>query len=135
MGLLSAAFIAFQILYLFSNDKKKLDSLPIGIETILILIFIFYFFYEQLKLNTPMPLYKNYAFWIAIGILIYLSGTFFFYILVNHLPPQQIQPYWFVTYIFDIAKNIFLSIGILLFGNRLKDQLSKIKNVPYLDIN
>jgi hypothetical protein len=132
--LLSILFLVFQIVYLLNTQKKLIDSIPIGFEMILVLIYIFYFFYEQLKFNTNVPLYKNYVFWIALGILIYLSGTFFFYILANHLPPKQIQPYWFITYIFDIVKNIFFAIGVLVIAYTPKTIITNINNVPNLDL-
>ena len=42
--ILSVAFSIFQIVYFFTERFKRIDSIPIGIESILILIFIFYFF-------------------------------------------------------------------------------------------
>ncbi len=133
--ILSFSFFIFQIVYFFVAPRKLLDSAPVGVETILILIYIFYFFYEQLKFNTTSSIYNHSTFWIASGILIYLSGTFFFYILVNHLPPEQIQPYWFITYIFDIVKNLLLGIGMIIYATKWKIQTPIGKNVPYLDLN
>jgi hypothetical protein len=67
--------------------------------------------------------------------LVYLSGTFFFYILVNHMPSSKIQPYWFITYIFDILKNILFGIGLVINISRWKEQRQIPKNIPYLDLN
>jgi hypothetical protein len=132
---LSFSFFLFQIVYFFAAPRKLLDSAPIGVETILILVYIFYFFYEQLKINTTTTIYNHPTFWIATGILIYLSGTFFFYILVNHLPAHEIQPYWFITYIFDIVKNIMMAIGMIIFISKAKSQAHSPKKIPYLDLN
>ncbi len=63
---LSIGFFIFQAIYYF-NKRKTLDTIPIGIETILIIIFSFYFFYEQLK-ESVTPIYDQFFFWIAIGI-------------------------------------------------------------------
>lgn len=133
--LLSLLFIVFQTIYLFAEKRKLLDSVPIGVETILILVYIFYFFYEQLKIQSITPVYKKHIFWIALGILIYLSGTFFFYILINYLPLKEIQPYWFITYIFDIVKNILLAVSVLVFINNPKPVTKTFQNIPNLDFN
>lgn len=132
----SFAFIAFQLIYFWNTPRRILDSVPIGVESILVLIYIFYFFYSQLKGSAPaVSLYQQPIFWLATGILIYLSGTFFFYILVNHMQIAQIKQYWFVTYIFDIVKNIFFTIGVLAIIYSSKTTPSLHKNVPNLDFN
>jgi hypothetical protein len=133
--LLSIAFVVFQIVYFIVAPIKKMDSAPIAVETILILVFIFYFFFEQIKHVTSENIYSNPHFWIATGILIYLSGTFFFYILVNHLPAKQIQPYWYITYIFDLIKNLLITAGMLIFLSKSKSHSGIPKNIPYLDLN
>lgn len=130
---LSVLFVAFQVIYFFTGQKKLFDSVPIGVETIFILVFIFFFFHEQLNGNNPTSISKNHFFWINIGILIYLSGTFFFYMLVNHLPVKQIQPYWYITYLFDIIKNVMLAIGIYIFMTSRKTDNLLSKKIPHLD--
>lgn len=131
----SLAFITFQVVY-FINTGNEVDSISIGVETILVLIYIFYFFYTQLKASIPtLSLYQQSIFWWAIGIMIYLSGAFFFNILVNHMEKAQIQEYWFITYIFDIVKNIFFSIGIFAMANYQKTHSNSHKNIPNLDFN
>lgn len=132
----SLLFVTFQALYFSFAQPKLLDSIPIGVQTILVLSYIFYFLYIQISSTTSIPLYKQHTFWLAVGILIYLSGTFFFYILINHLPERQIQPYWFITYIFDIIKNILFSIAVLVYSRTPKDPAkTEQPNTPYLDFS
>ena len=132
----SAAFVVFQATYHLLAPPKMLDSVPIGVETIMILVYIFYFLYEQLKTNSTLPVYSNYSFWFIIGIMIYLSGTFFFYIMINNMTEIHLRPYWFLTYVFDIAKNIFFSVGLLVYlYNPKKETTAVPRNVPYLDLN
>jgi hypothetical protein len=130
---LSLLFVGFQVIYFLIGQRKLLDSVPIGVEAIFILIYLFYFFYEQMKINISTSIYNNHAFWINVGILIYLSGTFFFYILVNYLPKEQIQPYWYITYIFDIIKNLMLSVGIFIYMVSPKNKNITSNNIPFLD--
>lgn len=129
------AFFIFQVIYFLIDGKRLLDSIPIGVESILVLIYIFYFFFGKLKSNTEsVSLYQQPPFWFATGILIYLSGTFFFYILVNHMPKAQILQYWFITYIFDILKNVFFAAGIMVI-HYTKEPSKTHQNVPNLDFN
>jgi hypothetical protein len=130
--LLSLFFIAFQILYFITvKTKKGIDTIPISVETILMFIFSFYFFYEQLKESTT-PIYEHYFFWIAIGVVIYLSGSFFMYILGNDLPRKQLVQYWFINYIFDTIKNLFFVISGLVYLKHSKSVSTKTA-LPNLD--
>ena len=129
--ILSFGFIAFQLFYFFTTvTKRSLDTIPVGIESILTLTFSFYFFYEQLK-ESVTPIYDHYFFWIAIGMLIYLCGSFFMYILGNDIPRKQLEEFWFITYIFDTVKNFFFVTSGLVF---LKQSRTVHKTVlPNLD--
>lgn len=133
--ILSLMFSAFQIIYFLTEKFKRIDSIPIGIESILILIYIFYFFYEQLKEPKGKHLWENYCFWFATGILIYLSGSFFMNILANVMEKGEIVKYWFLTYIADIIKNIFLAIGMFVMAKQTPHYEKLKKNLPYLDMN
>lgn len=133
--LLSIIFSIFQIVYFFIEQFKRIDSLPIGIETILILIYIFYFFYEQLREPKGKHLSENPVFWFATGVLIYLSGSFFMNILANSMEQEQISKYWFLTYIADMIKNLLLSVGLYVLAKHSPNQEKIKKNIPYLDMN
>ena len=115
--ILSVSFFLFQVIYFFADNDKKFDSIPIGIETILIFIFIFFFLYEQLKEVKNQPIYSHYFFWVAIGLFIYLGGSFFIYILANSISDEEINKYWFFTYIVEIIKNLLFATALLIYSN------------------
>lgn len=135
VSLLTLGFCCFQILHLLFAEQKKLDSIPIGVLTVLqfmyILYYIYYYFFKQ---EHKSSLISQNTFWFAIGILIYLAGTFFFHLLIDYLPMQQIRAYWFITYIFDIIKNIFFTIAIFVHIRQAnkKPQAQKT-NEPFLN--
>lgn len=110
------AFALFHISYTYLSPNLYFDSIPIGIETILILIFSIYFLYEQINNPQIIFIYNNYRFWIIAGFMIYLSGSFFIYILAYYIPRSQLAFYWQFIDIFLILKNIFFTIGILVFA-------------------
>ena len=133
--ILSISFCLFQVIYFFVEKFKRIDSLPIGLETILVLIYIFYFFYEQIKEPKGRHLSENHFFWFATGVLIYLSGSFFINILANSMEQHQIAKYWFLTYIADMVKNVFLAIGLFILSRHSLGQEKVDKRLPFLDMN
>jgi len=130
--ILSVGFFIFQVLnYLFAT-KKTLDSVPIGIETILIFIFIFFFLYEQLRDVKGVPIYDNYFFWISIGLFIYLGGSFFIYLLADSLTPTEIVKYWFFTYVVEIIKNSLFILAIFIYSKN-PNKTNSNQTLPNLD--
>lgn len=136
---LSISFFIFQCTYYISTSQiQRLDSVPVGIETILLFIYIFIFFYENFKITKATTyIYNNPGFWIAIGILIYLGGAFFLYILANHMEQEEIDRYWDYTYIAEILKNILFITAVFLYRFKTKNDasLGQKSNLPYLDMN
>lgn len=131
--ILSILFVCFQIVYYLIVHKKKFDSIPVGIETILIFIFIFFFLYEQLRDVKDLPIYANYFFWISIGLFIYLGGSFFIYLMANSMTREEIIKYWFFTYVVEIIKNLFFAAAILVYSKNPIKPNSSNQAVPNLD--
>lgn len=108
----ASIFFLIIVIWNFHPENKVFDSLPIGIETILIIIYAFYYLFEQMNNLTDSFIYNRYHFWIAIGILLYLGGSFFIYIFADKVDSHILDDYWFLTYVFYIIKNVFFAIGI-----------------------
>jgi hypothetical protein len=131
----SALFFTFLLLYVLIAKVKRLDTIPIGIETILILTYIIYFFYEFSKDTRNFYIYNHYCFWIAVGILIYLGGSFFFFILFNQLSNDQIETFGNLTYLAEIIKNILFALSIFIYHRySLENTKEKTSSLPYLDM-
>lgn len=128
----SFSFVVFLIVYFFSIHRRKFDSVPIGVEAILIFIFVFLFFSEQVKTTTNQPIYSNYFFWIAVGFVVYLGGSFFVYILANTIPRSELDKYWSLTYVVEIIKNILMAASIIIYSNNPIKKSSK-QRLPDLD--
>jgi hypothetical protein len=114
--LLSIFSIAYYYFIYFVSSAKQpyLDSMPIGIETISMFIFSFFYFFEQMNDSTNLFIYSKPSFWGVLGILLYLSGSFFIYIFANQISIQELSKYWIITNIASIVKNIFFAIAIYL---------------------
>jgi hypothetical protein len=128
------SFVLFQIIHYFIGSARDFDSIPIGIETILIIVQIFFIFYELFQ-NPTQSFFSAPSFWFAFGILIYLCGSFFFNILGNNIDSRIIIEYWYFTYIFEIIKNILFLIAIILYARGQKNNSSKRNlHIPNLDM-
>jgi hypothetical protein len=122
---ISLAFFVFIIIHSITTEIKSFDSIPIGIETILILLYSFYYLYEQMNNIENLFIYSQYQFWIIVGFMIYLSGSFFIYIFANQVDSQTITRYWFLTNVFFVLMTISFFFSVYIFTIDLK------KSTPY----
>jgi len=130
----SAIFIVFQIYYYIAGNQRVLDSVPIGIATILVFIFIINYFLQEFKTVKDHFIYTNFMFWICVGIMVYLGLSFFFNIMADHLKDNNITKYWEITYIFDIVKNGLFGWGIIALTKQASPKSKKSTSLPYLDM-
>ena len=133
---LSLIFVVFQISYFFTAQAVVLDSVPIGVETILLFIYIIFFLFEQFKSQKNLYIYSHPLFWVSMGIMIYLGGSFFFNILANHMEPEQINKYWYFTFLADIIKNVCFSIAVIVYFKNppIETPNHRTRSVPCLDM-
>jgi hypothetical protein len=82
--------------------------------------------------TTTTFIYNKPAFWIIVGLMLYLGGSFFIYIFANQVESQVLDPYWFLTYLFYIIKNILFFIGIMFYAKQSKNP-HPAKLRPYLN--
>jgi hypothetical protein len=125
ISLISVAYIIFLAGYYLTSKPRSIDSIPIGIETILLLLYSFYYLYEQMNNTANLFIYNKYQFWIVTGIMIYLSGSFFIYIFANQIDKGFLIRYWFLTNAFYVIKNVFFAIGILIHMKQRKPILPR----------
>jgi len=130
----SIAFTFFLFIYSYASNFKQIDTVNVGVETIIIIIFSFYFLYELTNENKIFFIYNDYRFWIIIGMVIYLAGSFFIYIYADQLSVSEMKQFWFLTWIFYIIKGITFSIAILIFIHQYEKNNHKNKTIPYLDL-
>jgi hypothetical protein len=132
IGLFLAILITY---YSLTPIKNIVDSIPIGIETIFILIFLFYYLFEQMSDTTSLFIYNKYQFWIVIGIMIYLAGSFFIFIFTSRVEKKLIEQFWFLTNAFYSTMNVMFIVAFLL--KRKNDKISGVnqhqKLRPYLN--
>lgn len=135
--IITISFILFCIIYAIYAPNLPIDSIPIGIETIIILGVSFGFFYEMMNDSKTIFIHTDYRFWIVLAFMIYLAGSFFIYIFANQIPKAELPKYWMFTYVFYAIKNILFSLSMLIFIFQKppkKHRLSQSSPNPILDI-
>lgn len=128
----SIFFIVFTTIYNIVTNFKGIDSIPIGIETILILLFSFYYLYEQMNNTIDLFIYSTYQFWIIIGFMIYLAGSFFIYILASAMEQGLLNQYWILTNGFYAIMIVLFAISFFVFNKQCKPTIHKNLR-PYLN--
>jgi len=130
--LLRLNVLSFTLLYILflvytkntpSVDKNtiKFDSIAIGVEMLLLLPFCFYYLYERTNDTTTLFIYNIYQFWIVLGIVLYLAGTFFIYIFATSLSLHELEKYWVVTNLFSILRSCLFSLAIFYYAKPPKN--------------
>jgi len=67
--------------------------------------------------------------------MLYLGGSFFFYILANHMEEAELKKYWYITFIIETIKNIFFALAIVVHSKFKSKQKIPNQNIPFLDFN
>ena len=127
-------FLLFSFIDLFYvNEGHGFDSFTSGIESIIILLLCVYYLFSQIAGSNSLLIYSTFDFWVAIGFLIYFSGTFFLYLMTDKMmkSPHFQQLYFVINISFNILKNILLSIAMTMKLNNSIDKDSKA--LPKLD--
>ena len=91
------------------------------------------YLFSQFRAESSPQIFKQYHFWIIIGIMLYLSGTFFFNILANELDRAQLREYWHLSYLADISKNLLFAFSIYIYVKSSSKKTEKVKTLPNLD--
>jgi hypothetical protein len=89
-------------------------------------------------MNEPSILlvYNDFRFWIVLGMVLYLAGSFFIYILSDQMERNEFIEYLIFTFVFYTLKNIFFAMGIFVHATKEPKPIKHTKNeIPYLDIN
>ncbi len=113
----SIAFFLLAIIDFFLiNKMEEFDSVPAGIEAILIILMCIYYLFIQIKGVNDLFVYSTSNFWIMITFLIYISGTFFIYIMAEKYMNIKafVYQYIIINDIFNVIKNVLFCIAMLM---------------------
>jgi len=108
----SLFFFLSIIIDLLTNSIENFDSLPTGVESILILFYCILTLYEQI--STGKPLY-SFPVLFAFSLILFFAGTFFLFILSqNNFENEEFSTlYDYIVAISKILMTLLMSVGIL----------------------
>lgn len=117
----SLVFALFVVFDLVTGTLNEFDSIPTGVESILILSSSLLVLYERIIKNEE---YNVSSIWISIGLVLFFSGTFFLFILSqsNFNDIAFSETYSYILAAFKIISYSLFSIGILLENKSLFKQ-------------
>lgn len=108
----SLFFILSLIIDLSTNSIENFDSLPTGVESILILFYCILILYEQI--STGKPLF-SFAVLFSFSMILFFSGTFFLFIMSqNNFENEEFSVlYDYIVAISKILMTLLISLGLL----------------------
>jgi len=121
MLVISPIFVLFCIYYIYWGKADPFDSLQTSIECFIIIILCLYYFFEQLTNPEFEFIYSSYKFWIILGLLLYLAGSFFLFVFASQISDKAGDKYWPILYVCGIIRNILLTISVYL-STRPRDE-------------
>lgn len=121
MLVISPAFVLFCFYFIFLSNLKKFDSLQTSVECIILIVLCIYYFFEQLGNPEVEFIYNSYKFWVVVGILLYLAGSFFVFAFATTFSNTQGNNYWSIIYVSGILRNILFAIAVYL-STRPRDE-------------
>lgn len=125
------AFLLFSIIdFFFVDEMDAYGSFAVGVEYIFIILMCIYYLVVQIKGVNNLSVYSTSNFWIIITFLIYTSGTFFLYIMAEKMLQNKAfrVQYIIINSVFNILKNLLLSIAMLMKSTPENNQSRKNKD-------
>lgn len=108
------ALINLFLLLSAHSNSILIDTIPISTSALLLIVFSILYLFEEIQTPKIEFIYANAKFWVVIGIMIYFSGTFFFFLQFSELSKDDQSNLWIINLICIIIKNIFFAISFLL---------------------
>jgi hypothetical protein len=118
------------IIDFFTSSLSQFDSLPSGLESLLILSSALLLLYEKV-LNETTSIKNNSPIIITSGLIIFFSGTFFLFILSqkNYKETNFSNSYGYLVAFFNIIKNIFIILGIINYNIILPNSKNNLQHI------
>ena len=110
-------------LVLFFSQRLHFDFWATLSTAVIIVVYSIAFFTEQVNSPVILAIYQSYDFWIVVGCIVYIMGTFLLFLYTSDLKDKDNSPLWVINITFEIIKNICFSIGFLVAGNNNKHNI------------
>ncbi|HVK49217.1 MAG TPA: hypothetical protein VM488_15260 [Pseudobacter sp.] len=112
--IVSPCFLAYTFFEFVRTQDSSIDSPAITIENILLIIFCMFYFFKEISQPKSVFIYSSYAFWVIVSILIYSTGTFFYFAYSDNLSDDEWRKWSIINHIFTVIKNILFGIAVFM---------------------
>lgn len=129
-------------LYAWINQSPgSFDTHPFILEFLVFMIILLFYLYEKMINVSIVPLYKSISFWLCVGLFIYFTGNFFYFLLISTSKKQDFLKQMRIIYsMVNISKDIILSLAWLAYERQetsadiiqLPDGLGLDDDLPFL---
>ena len=110
-------------IFLFYSQNKIFEFWAALTTAVFIVGYSIFFFYEQVNSAQTLLIYQSYKFWVAVGCILYLSGTLFVFLYTSDIKDRQNTSYWLINILFEIIKNVFFSIAFFVARNNNQNMI------------
>jgi len=132
LAIVSIIMFLLIVIIFISSNKRNFDSASASIESITIIVFSLIYLFRQINQPQEHFIFLSPNFWVVLGILIYMSGTLFLFIMASNLSDTELQKYWIIINISNAITNIIFCIAFLV--NRFAAPNPSAEK-PYKDYN
>jgi len=128
------AVVIFFIIYLNVARIKPFDPVLNTVRSISLFVLTLLVFYEKFQTVADKEIYNDYKFWGILGLIIFVSGTFLFY-LVYFDYYEEVKNLEIISLALYLIKTILFLISLVILGkSKTKESKPPSTNIPFLDL-
>lgn len=107
-------FLIFWIFFTYFFGYKDFDSVPIGIEFVLLLLHASIYYYQQLKEPKLLFILNDPVFWFVSTIFFFTAGTFFIFIFaqIGIKNKEFVNQYFLINISLLLIRNLLLAYSM-----------------------
>ncbi len=113
----------------FLYGNSDFVNYPTIVEFLIFIILIIYFLFEKMQYSYQEPIHHSIYFWISVGIFVYVTGSFFYFLLIINSRTEGVdfnKVLLIIISIVTVVKNLILGLAFLKNEN---DDVSKTDDI------
>ena len=86
------------------------------LEFLIMIQLIIYYLFEKMKFSYQIPIYHTINFWVSVGLFLYLTGSFFYILLIINFKTEDQSfknQFLIINGVITIIKNLILSLAFI----------------------
>ena len=127
--ILIVPYIVYSIYDYHLYGNSDFVNYPTIVEFLIFIVLIIYFLFEKMQYSFQEPILNSINFWISVGIFVYVTGSFFYFLLVINSKTATVEfnrQLLIISCIVTVIKNTILGFSLFKNGN---DSMTEIENL------